>query len=537
MENISTTFFQDFNYESLKEILSTETPSTLVFNNKNSKVQITIDARDLNGYYSLLISEYSNIGEGSEDKFKALFDSALDGVVTINKNGRIISLNPATTKMFGYSAEELLGENISILMPEPDRSHHDQYIASYLKTGKRKIIGIGREVHAQKKDGNLLPIKLSITEIKSGGEKIFMGMMHDLTNQKLAEKKILDYSNELKGIVKKRTEEIMRSNKELEKEIRERKQIESELVEGQKLFHEIARNFPDGTISVLDEDLNYVFIDGKELFELNLSSASLIGTNIKDRLPEKIAFKLSGILNRVFQNKKETIEIEINKQSYMVTAVPLTDANNKVKRILVVEENITNQKKAEQKIKNALKKEMELNSLKSRFVSMASHEFRTPLSTVLSSATLVEKHLEAGNIQNTEKHLNRIKSAVSNLTEILNDMLSLSKLEEGIIRIRSEKVLIKDICMELVEEMQQQAKTGQKIRHQHKGSNSEILSDPIILKNILHNLISNAIKYSGENTEINLISEIAGSTLTIIVKDNGIGIPAEDQSFLFQKIF
>ena len=531
-------YLPELNENNLSDLGFTSFNSKIVHKNNDAiSVGVSILKPDSGNYVAVICEHWDrNERKDSEAKLKALFESALDGVVTIDENGIIQTLNPATLNLFGYEKEEMVGKNISMLMPEPDRSHHDQYIASYLKSGKRKIIGIGREVEAQKKNGDLIPIKLSITEIITGGKRSFMGMMHDLTNQKLAEQKIINYSNELEGLVKKRTEEIILKNKELEKEVRERKQIEAELIEGQKLYREIARNFPDGMISVLNEDLNYLFVDGKALFEMGLSSESLIGTNIKDRLPEKIAYRIEAVLQRVFNNKKESIEIDIDNQSYHISAVPLTDIHDRVNRILVVEENVTAQRKAEKRIKAALKKEMELNNLKSRFVSMASHEFRTPLSTVLSSATLIEKHI-GEKMPPALKHIERIKSSVQNLTEILNDMLSLSKLEEGIIKIRSERVNIESICHEIVEDMQQQTKEGQLISYIHEGKTHQIESDPHILKNILHNLLSNAIKYSDEGSEITLQSGIDQKEFYLRVEDHGMGIPEEDQPYLFQRFF
>ena len=122
---------------------------------------------------------------------------------------------------------------------------------------------------------------------------------------------------------------------------------------------------------------------------------------------------------------------------YLIKLVALHNSDGEIDEILMVEQNITRKKKAEEDMNRALEKEKQLNELKSRFVSMASHEFRTPLSTILSSSTLVEKYLDKGDLdpaavkENAGRHLKRIKSSVGNLTSILNDFLSLDKLEQG----------------------------------------------------------------------------------------------------------
>jgi PAS domain S-box-containing protein len=117
----------------------------------------------------------------------AILQSAVDAIISIDASGIIESINPATEKLFGYSAAELIGQNVKLLMPEPYRSHHDGYIRQYLHTGKRKIIGIGREVVGQRRDGSTFPMHLSISEYEIDGARHFAGIVHDLTAQRRAE--------------------------------------------------------------------------------------------------------------------------------------------------------------------------------------------------------------------------------------------------------------------------------------------------------------------------------------------------------------
>lgn len=475
--------------------------------------------------------------ENSEYKLRNLIESALDGIVTIDERGIIESANPATTTLFGYTEPEMLGRNVSMLMPEPDKSSHDGYLHNYLRTGKKKIIGIGREVTGRRKDGSLFPFKLSVTEVWLGNKRTFMGMVHNLTQQKAAEKKIQEYTVQLEKEVKKRTQEIRQTNENLHREIRDRKAIEQALKDGQELYKAIARNFPDGTISVLDRELKYVFIEGKELFAMGVTSRSLIGTHLADRLPDHLKKEITGVLRNVFNDQKETMEIELKENSYILNAVPLSIEDGEVKQILVVEENITKQKKAERNMREALKKEIELNNLKSRFVSMASHEFRTPLTTILSSASLMEHYTKTEDQEKRNKHIQRIKSSVGTLTSILNDFLSLSRLEEGKLEIKPQTVNIESFCSELCEEMQGVSRKGQEIDYTHKGKEKEVLVDPQMLKNILHNLLSNAIKYSAEDQGIRLHTAIRNDTLIVEVSDEGIGIPKEDQNMLYDRFF
>jgi PAS domain S-box-containing protein len=116
-----------------------------------------------------------------------MLQSAVDAIISIDAAGNIESINPATEKLFGYSAAELIGQNVKVLMPEPYKGHHDGYIRQYRHTGKRKIIGIGREVVGQRKDGSTFPMHLSVSEYEIDGARHFAGIVHDLTAQRQAE--------------------------------------------------------------------------------------------------------------------------------------------------------------------------------------------------------------------------------------------------------------------------------------------------------------------------------------------------------------
>jgi two-component system CheB/CheR fusion protein len=119
-----------------------------------------------------------------EARLSAILDAAPEAIVTIDETGMVGSFSPAAEEIFGYSADQIIGQNINILMPEPDRSKHDEYLAKYLKTGEKKIIGIGREMDALRKDNSIVPIRLTVSELKLDGERHFLGVLHDLTEDK-----------------------------------------------------------------------------------------------------------------------------------------------------------------------------------------------------------------------------------------------------------------------------------------------------------------------------------------------------------------
>lgn len=191
---------------------------------------------------------------------------------------------------------------------------------------------------------------------------------------------------------------------------------------------------------------------------------------------------------------------------------------------------------AKNELSAALEKERELGELKSRFVSMASHEFRTPLTAVLSSAGLIMQYADKDDCANVKKHAERIKNAVNSLNTILTEFLSLGRLEEGHIKPQSAPLDL-PACIENVhQELKNLFKNGQTLQYSHTGPTSVRL-DGGLLKNILINLISNAIKYSPENATITVQSTANESEAHISVRDKGIGIPKSEQKHLFDRFF
>lgn len=180
--------------------------------------------------------------------------------------------------------------------------------------------------------------------------------------------------------------------------------------------------------------------------------------------------------------------------------------------------------------------EKELNELKSRFVAMASHEFRTPLTSISSSADLVEAYMIRGDFEGVGKHLARIKNSVNDLDNILTDFLSLDKLEEGITQPHFRELNLPEMVAEVRDVFEQRLKPGQTILYEHEGS-AFVSLDPELLKIILVNLISNASKYSSPKAPILVNTRVTSDLMTLTVADRGIGISEEDMSRLFGRFY
>ena len=202
-----------------------------------------------------------------------------------------------------------------------------------------------------------------------------------------------------------------------------------------------------------------------------------------------------------------------------------------------LQEQIIERKKAEEEVYKALERERELNELKTKFVSIASHEFRTPLSTVLSSVSLVSQYKDRGDLGKIDKHIQRIKSSVNHLTSILNDFLSLGKLEEGKTDVNHESIDLQYFFTEIQEETKSTLREGQNLIIINKLEKKTITSDKRILRNILFNLITNASKYSEEGRKIYLKLQMLNGEFMLEIRDEGFGIPKNEQKHLFERFF
>lgn len=232
-------------------------------------------------------------------------------------------------------------------------------------------------------------------------------------------------------------------------------------------------------------------------------------TSLKDKLGQTIGTLSAG--EDITERKKS----EIIKENYTAN----------------LEETV---KERTKELSEALEAEKKINELKSAFITIASHELRTPLTVILSSIILIEKYVEKGEYQKQTRLIDRIKKASKQLTAILDDFLSLEKLERGDLRVKKENLDLKEFAHDLINDIEGMANVGQRIIHTHSGDNN-ILQDHKMLRHIISNLLSNAIKYS--TTDVELETTAANGKLMIKIKDSGIGVPEEDQQHLFQRFF
>lgn len=281
----------------------------------------------------------------------------------------------------------------------------------------------------------------------------------------------------------------------------------------------------------IGRDLFGIKKDGTEIpLEISLSSYS------NDEDVFSIAF-ISDITSRIeVQNK-----LHEQRQALASMNRQMEELNEELEkkveeRTFKLQETMQKLEASKDELAKALSKEKDLGDLKSAFVSMASHEFRTPLSTILSSASLLAKYKLTDEQAKRDKHVQRIKSSVINLNNILNEFLSLGKIEDGKITSHESVFNLKDLIQSQIAEMTEILKPGQQVKYAHTG-HTEVTLDEVLFKNILINLLSNAAKFSGENKPIFISTKAKDNQLLFSIRDEGIGISQKDQEHLCEIFF
>jgi PAS domain S-box-containing protein len=344
-------------------------------------------------------------------EFEAIFQEAAIGIIVTNSQFEIILSNRFADKLFGYDAMELMGENISLLIPNHLKERHHGHLENL---GHEKPIsrpmGIGLDLKAKRKDGSLFPIEISLSHFKASDSMHYIAFVSDVTLKR---------------------------------------KVEMELI-----------------------------LKNQQINQLN------------ETLEQEVAARTQALQNTLDKLEVNAKELEIS-----------------------------------------LEKEKVLGDLKTRFVSMASHEFRTPLTSILGSATLIEKYAKAEDQPKREQHINRIKSSVSHLTEILEEFLSVGKLEDGKLELHPSEFSVRDFLLDIISDFSTYQRT---IRLELEGDYT-CVQDASILRKVIFNGLSNALKFSQKEVLLRVIPSVDAVTLAII--DQGIGISEEDQKHLFERFF
>jgi PAS domain S-box-containing protein len=481
---------------------------------------------------------------------KALFDYATMGIIIADSSGIVIAINPFALGEFGYTESEVIGNKVEMLIPSRFHQRHIVHRKLYSQNPQTRPMGVGKDLFGVKKDGTEFPVEVSLGNYNSNGDQFVIAFISNITVRKKAEAEVEKLNNELEEIVEIRTSDLKEALEKLEKSQQE---LQKAITFQKALLHNAGAMIVSVDLSGVIQSFN------KEAEkELGYSANEIIGkqtpqifydpTLIRKRaneLSHELGKEISPGMEVFFAKARiglhnENEWIYIRKDGSIIpvqlTVTSLMNEKDEIIGFMGIAFNISERKKIEQELQQSLAKEKDLNDLKSKFVSMASHEFRTPLSTILSSSYLIEKYITTDDQPKREKHLQRIISSVSLLTDILNDFLSVGKIEEGKVQVRLSDFNGPELVKSTVAEMKGSLRKRQKIHYQHQGG-SDVRLDPSMLKHIIINLVSNASKFSPEGSSIDIRTQRRNHHFILSVKDHGIGISEDDQKHLMERFF
>lgn len=480
----------------------------------------------------------------------ALFHTTVEGIIVVNEKGEICMANQRSLELLEYSEPDLLNQPVEILIPAQIRATHPQKTESFFNNPHTRVKGEGRFFPAQTAKGKELMLEISLDPVQTEEGTYVVVHLVDVSQQLRSEQELQESKIRLSSIIETAVDGIITiSTKGI---------IETINPAAARLFGYTPEEVIGKNINVL---MPSPYHEQHDRYIQNYHTSGErkiigIGREVKGRKKNGSTFPFylsvsevtlkdrkifTGIIHDLTQQKAAESALKMYSDQLEKRVEARTEAlnsaikglENEIKERSIVEQKL---RESQEEIEAALTKEKELNELKSRFVSMASHEFRTPLATILSSLSLLARYTEPEQADKRQKHFGRIRNNVHNLTGILNDFLSLSKLEEGQIQARMEWFNVDELCEELCEEMLSQAKKGQTISYQSEGA-QQIYLDPTLLRNILVNLLNNAVKYSPEDTPITLQYEQDEAEIRFLVIDKGIGIPEDDQGHMFERFF
>lgn len=458
-----------------------------------------------------------------EARISAIVDSTVDGMILIDDSGIVQTFNPACERIFGYSASDVIGKNVSMLMPEPYRHEHNGYLNNYHTTGEKKVIGVGREVAGRRQDGVVFPLELSVVQITGDGKRLYSGIVRDITERKAAEAALKEREARISAIVDATV---------------------------------------DGMILIDDKGFVQTFNPACERI-FGYSSKDVIGKNVSMLMPEPYRHEHDGYLHNYHTTGLKKVigigrEVAGRRQDGSVfplelSVVQIIGEGKKLYSGIV--RDITERKAAEEKLKTFAEemegknKELEVareqadhaNKMKSEFLATMSHEIRTPMNGIIGMTELL---LGSQLNSRQREYIHTVMSSAEVLLTIINDILDFSKIESGKMEIESIPFdflsLIEETCDLMA--VKAREKGVELIVRYIPGVISSVVGDPTRIRQLVMNLVGNAIKFTEKGRILVTIDQVPSESdnpndvmLKVSVSDTGIGIPEDVQERLFEK--
>jgi len=437
----------------------------------------------------------------AESRMRSVVDHVVDGIITISDRGIVTTFNPAAERIFGYAAREVVGENIKMLMPEPDRSAHDGYLANYLRTGQAKIIGIGREVVGRRKSGATFPMELAISEFRLGEHRYFTGIVRDITERKRAEEELRRAEERMRSVVDHVVDGIIT--------IDEHGSIESFNPAAEKLFGFARDEVIGKNVKLLMPQPYHGEHDGYIANYVHTGVPKIIGIG-----REVVGLKKNGT---TFPMELAVSEFHIGERRYFTGIV----------------RDITDRKRLELELHDRLQQLAEADQQKNQFLAMLSHELRNPLAPMRNALSLM-KHKGANERMISEAR-DLIERQLHHLVRLVDDLLDVSRITTGKLNLRREQVDARAVAQSAIEAVEPLARArGHSLRVALPPPGMMLEADPTRLAQVFLNLLNNAVKFTDPGGRIDFEVEVAAGELVARVRDSGVGIAAEMREEIFE---
>lgn len=472
----------------------------------------------------------------TEKRYNIIFNVSSVVKLLINyKSDKIIDANKAALSFFEIEKNKLEEINFKDLFS--DQSDYER-IKEYIDSHPAK----GSQVFKQQvPNKEIRYLEIFLDYLNEDENNLVYLTVYDITEKFFLEKQNREYSKNLEKLVKERTADLLHTNMLLETE-NKRILIAEQRIENQlRFFKTIMETIPI-PLFIKGRDGRYIDCNKEFAIYFDMPKEEIIGKTVYSIVPDEAAKISADFDEEIYLLRKEKrIEISFtdkkNMEHYIqYTKTPLLNSEGVVEGIIGIINDITEYKKLQLDIKKALEKEQEISSLKSRFISMASHEFRTPLTTILASTDLLEMFGRKWSEEKYNEHTAKIRRTVKNMVDLLDDVLTISRAETGKLNFNPANINLFNFCCEVVDNMRNNKSEKHTINFEYLDDRKIVSADSKLLGYMLNNLISNAIKYSPDGGEITfrVSFDEKKDTLNFLIKDKGIGISSEYKNTLFE---
>ncbi|MES3001629.1 MAG: PAS domain S-box protein [Pseudomonadota bacterium] len=439
-----------------------------------------------------------NLNDATQ-RMQALIASANDSVITIDEQSRIIDWNAAAERMFGYTRDEAIGQVLTdLIIPPAFRKHHLGGIERFLRDGTAPIFNRRVETLALRRGGEEFHAELSIWPVKTGDGHTFSSFIRDISRRKANEKALADSEAKYRKVVENVNEGILVT------------------AAGRILYanpRALALTGMDDETAKSKPFIDFIHPDDRE---------RVLGNHMRRLRGEPVE---NHYQFRVIHASGDVRWLEISAVVFEWQQTPAT---------LNFLTDVTERRQVELDMRTALARERELSELKSRFVAVASHEFRTPLAAILSSIELLDDYGARLPDDERKEIVGLIKNAVSRMNKMVEQVLLTSRLESGKFSFEPQARNISELLVQVASEMDQAHPQAARIAMQCEGVDQARMVDAKLMSHILVNLLSNALKYSPPESAVTCIVTAEGDRLRLSVADLGIGIPTADLPRLFE---